>query len=126
VKMDADGLRHQSRFSRASEYATRDAMRRAGSTEAEIDRALLVGNLQWRIFRNLLKIEAVLYFILTFRGWAIDFNWMTGAAAAVVAVALYVISFPIAKDHATRWEWVDVGGGYVRKDALETAAHDQR
>jgi hypothetical protein len=118
-------LRQQSRFSRASEHATHEALERAGSTDSEINRHQLIGHLQATIFKNLLKVSAVVWLVLSFLDW-IDFTWTMAGVSLVVVVLLYLISFPIAKNHSTRWEWVDVGGGYVRKDALEAASRNQR
>jgi hypothetical protein len=109
--MDAQDLAryHTSAESLATELATRKAMRDSGFSDAEIDRALLVGHLQGVFLGRWLG--AVLFAVLVV--WLIGLISLTWAAvAAAIWVPIAFIGARIsARRAASTHSWFRVHGG---------------
>ena len=106
---------HTSAAAAASEIAMRQAMRRAGFTQPEIDQTLLVGYLQ-RYFHRRWAVIACLPWIGL---WFLDVVgglWILVAGMVGSWLALVVPARIHAHSMAKREDWVRVKGGWVRRD----------
>ena len=106
---------HTSPAAAASEVTMRQAMRRAGFTEPEIDQTLLVGYLQRYFHRRWAVIACLLWLGL----WFLDVVggvWILLAGMVGLWLALMVLARIHAHAVAKRENWVRVRGGWVRRD----------
>ena len=106
---------HTSPAAAASEVTMRQAMRRSGYTEQEIDQTLLVGYLQQHFFRRWATIACLswlgLWFLDVFGGL-----WILIAGIVGLLLVLMVLARIHAHAVAKREDWVRVKGGWVRRD----------
>ena len=102
----------------ASEVTMRQAMRRAGLSEAEIDESLLVYYVQRSLFRRWAIVPTLAWVLL----WVFDIveqPWILVVGAAGTLLALLVLARLRARAVTKLDEWVRVRGGWRRRDGSD-------
>ena len=109
---------HTSPAAAASEVTMRQAMRRAGYSETEIDKSLLVYYVQRSLFRRWAILATLAWVLL----WVFDVvaqPWILVVGGAGTLLALLVLARIRARAVTKLDEWVRVKGGWRRRDTPE-------
>ena len=96
----------------------RQAMRKAGYSEAEIDESLLVYYVQRSLFRRWAILAAVMWILL----WVFDIAvqpWILVVGGAGTLLVLFVLARIRARTITKLDEWVRVRGGWRRREKPE-------
>ena len=109
---------HTSPAAAASEVTMRQAMRKAGLSEAEIDESLLVYYVQRSLFRRW-AIVATLAWVSLWVFDVVEQPWILVVGGLGTLLALFVLARLRARATTKLDEWVRVRGGWRRRDRPE-------